>query len=496
MEELLYMVLRGIIIGVVISAPMGPVGIFCIQRTLDKGRLSGFYTGVGAAISDLIYCLLTGFCLSFIEEFINNHRSPIQLLGSLVLIFFGIWLIRKKPDGSLATDVDHESPSREGDILKGFALTFSNPLILFLIIGLFAQFNFVIEGIKFYHYLLGFLGIIAGALGWWWVVTFFVDKLRGHFNQRTMKLINAIVGTIILIFAAVGIFSSASTLLAARPIPLHQFAGRMTATFRVADSSMKGWTVYLSDSCSNSVSISVSPRSISEPFGDSRVDVLAVKVHEIPSGIELGTADLSEGVDPYRGKNAWRITRIGDNWNIFAGNREYRHVLSFVAALPGDVFPEIVANSPGGINLSELNVDIKSYEMPASHEADIFFDMQQSSTQAKGLGGIYSLLDYDFDDTYAKIGGNYRVAVIPVGDSGCYDIIYLDGATANASVWNRGMKKGLLKTTPFANIFDVEWYDAEGTLMNRDVNAEFDPLAKTLMVKFPYQNSNLRFRQE
>ncbi len=63
MEELLYMVLRGIIIGVVISAPMGPVGIFCIQRTLDKGRLSGFYTGVGAAISDLIYCLLTGFCL-------------------------------------------------------------------------------------------------------------------------------------------------------------------------------------------------------------------------------------------------------------------------------------------------------------------------------------------------------------------------------------------------------------------------------------------------
>ncbi len=89
------------------------------------------------------------------------------MLGSVVLIFFGIWLIRKKPDGgTLAADPDHDSPSREGDILKGFALTFSNPLILFLIIGLFAQFNFVIEGIKFYHYMLGFLGIIAGALGW------------------------------------------------------------------------------------------------------------------------------------------------------------------------------------------------------------------------------------------------------------------------------------------------------------------------------------------
>ena len=172
MEELVLMILRGLIIGVVISAPMGPVGIYCLQRTLDKGRLSGFYTGVGAAISDFIYCLLTGFGLSFIEDFINVHRDPIKLIGSAVLVFFGIWLMRKKPDdGSIAADADHGAPSREGDILKGFALTFSNPLILFLIIGLFAQFNFVIEGMKFYHYILGFIGIIGGALGWWWMVT-------------------------------------------------------------------------------------------------------------------------------------------------------------------------------------------------------------------------------------------------------------------------------------------------------------------------------------
>ena len=148
MEELVLMILRGLVIGVVVSAPMGPVGIYCIQRTLDKGRLSGLYTGVGAAVSDLIYCLLTGFGLSFIEDFINTHRSPIQLLGSIVLIFFGIWLIRKKPDGRIKAEADQDAPSREGDILKGFALTFSNPLILFLIIGLFAQFNFVIEGMK------------------------------------------------------------------------------------------------------------------------------------------------------------------------------------------------------------------------------------------------------------------------------------------------------------------------------------------------------------
>ncbi|MDE5813349.1 MAG: LysE family transporter, partial [Muribaculaceae bacterium] len=233
------MILRGLVIGVVVSAPMGPVGIYCIQRTLDKGRLSGFYTGVGAAISDLIYCLLTGFGLSFIEDFISNHRNPIQLLGSIVLIFFGIWLIRKQPDGgSIAADADHDAPSREGDILKGFALTFSNPLILFLIIGLFAQFNFVIEGIKFYHYVLGFIGIVGGALGWWWLVTHFVDKLRGHFTQRTMKLINMVIGVIILIFAAVGIFSSASSMILAGTQAPRMSQEVVSVSFRVADSSM------------------------------------------------------------------------------------------------------------------------------------------------------------------------------------------------------------------------------------------------------------------
>lgn len=496
MEELLYMVLRGIIIGVVVSAPMGPVGIFCIQRTLDKGRMSGFYTGVGAAISDLIYCLLTGFGLSFIEDFIDSHRAPIQLVGSLVLIFFGIWLIRKKPDGTPVADPDHDSPSIEGDILKGFALTFSNPLILFLIIGLFAQFNFVIEGIKFYHYLLGFLGIIAGALGWWWTVTYFVDKIRGHFTQRTMKLINTIVGIIILIFAAVGIFSSASHINAVRPEPLPLSACRMDASFRVADTSMKGWDALLADSCGDGIRISVNPKSVSEPFGDSGVDVLEVTAVALPSGTQLASGRIADGIDPYRGKNAWRISRVGNQWNLFAGNREYHHLLSFNADLPADVRPVIEARSPGGIALSDYNIDCQNVEMPVSYGADIFLSLKQTSHKDFPLAGTYSLLDYEFDDSYAKLGGRYRLAVVPAIASGDYDIVYLEGADINSSLWTQGMKKGMLKSTPFANLFDVEWHDAEGLLMTRDIHAEFDPLAKTLTLKFPYQTSTLRFRQE
>lgn len=491
------MILRGILIGVVVSAPMGPVGIYCLQRTLDKGRFSGFYTGVGAAISDLIYCLLTGFGLSFIEDFINTHRSPIQLLGSIVLIFFGIWLIRKKPDGSIAADADHGAPSREGDILKGFALTFSNPLILFLIIGLFAQFNFVIEDMKFYHYILGFVGILAGALGWWWLVTYLVDKLRGHFNQRTMKLINVVIGSVILIFALVGIYSSTSSLLTARTAPNPPMSPSMTMSFRIADISKKGWSIEFPDDNGEKLIINVTPIASDDPFGDSSVDALFVKALEYPGEKELASVVVSKGIDAYRGKNAWRIQRVGSHWNLFAGNREYNHILSFNSGIgPLCSEPKIIPAHSDGIQVSEFNFMAASFEAPSISEEGIRMSLNDLKGKRNELPGIYSLLDYEFDEAYARSGGSYRLAVVPCSDSSDFGIFYLDGAKVNPSLWSAGMKKGKLMPSPFANVYNVEWRDAEGSLMINDIQAEFDPLALSLTIKFPYQNSVLRFRKE
>lgn len=200
--------LRGLAIGVMISAPMGPVGILCIQRTLNRGRLTGLYTGIGAVISDIFYCLLTGFGLSFIEEFLERNQNIIQLVGSLVLIAFGIYLWRKNPVKELKQPDKCEKGSPRKNILGGFLFTVSNPLILFLIIGLFARFNFMLPDMKFYHYILGYLGIMAGCLGWWWIVSYFVNKLRNHFNVRSLWLINRIIACVIFGFALVGIISS------------------------------------------------------------------------------------------------------------------------------------------------------------------------------------------------------------------------------------------------------------------------------------------------
>lgn len=207
------MIWRGIAIGILISAPMGPVGILCIQRTLDKGRRPGFYTGVGAAISDLLYCLITGFGLSFIQVFLERNQNVIQLLGSAVLIGFSIYLFKKNPASTLKPAVKPEPVSPKKNILGGFLFTFSNPLILFLIIGLFARFNFPVPDVRFYHYIVGFISIFIGALGWWWIVTFAIDKVRAHFNLRSMWLINRFIGGIILLFAIVGIVTGISNLI-------------------------------------------------------------------------------------------------------------------------------------------------------------------------------------------------------------------------------------------------------------------------------------------
>ena len=205
MESLLYVLMRGFVIGVLISAPMGPIGMLVIQRTLDKGRWPAFYTGIGAAVSDLFYCILTGAGIAFITDFIAQQQFLLQLVGSIVLAIFGLVLFRKNPARSMRRSRKSDGANTYWkDIVTGFLLTFSNPLILFFIIGLFARFNFLLPEYRYYHYILGYLGIVGGALSWWTLITTLVNKMRAHFNVRSLYLINRIIGSLLMLFALVG----------------------------------------------------------------------------------------------------------------------------------------------------------------------------------------------------------------------------------------------------------------------------------------------------
>lgn len=207
--DILFAIIHGIAIGVLISAPMGPIGMLCIQRTLNKGRLSGFYTGLGATLSDLIYALLVGLCMSMITGFVEAHEIMLQLVGSVVLLGFGIYIARKNPAKALkAQGCKPKKNSYHQDLITGFLFTFSNPLIIFLIIGLYARFGFPAPDFKLFHYVIGFLSILLGAVSWWLMITYFVNKVRGHFNVRSMWIVNIVIGSLICLMSFVGFIMS------------------------------------------------------------------------------------------------------------------------------------------------------------------------------------------------------------------------------------------------------------------------------------------------
>lgn len=212
LESLLYIAFSGFMIGIFISAPMGPIGMLVIQRTLNKGRTTALYTGVGAALSDMLYCLLSGLGLSLVTDFIESNKNVLQIIGSLVLIVYGIYLFRNNPSKSIKK-VPEMSMNYWRDFATGFLFTFSNPLILFFIIGLFARFNFMDTSYSVYHYVIGYLSIAGGALCWWSLITYFVNKVRSHFNVRSMWIINRIMASLLILMAVIGSVHAVNNLI-------------------------------------------------------------------------------------------------------------------------------------------------------------------------------------------------------------------------------------------------------------------------------------------
>ena len=209
MDLVLYTIIRGLAIGILVSAPLGPIGVLCIQRTLTKGRWSGFVTGLGASISDLGYAVLTGLGMSIVIDFIETNEYLIQILGSLVLAGFGAYLYRQNPAKNIKKQSANKNTFTQ-DFVTAFFLTLSNPLILFLFIGLFARLNFFVPESTLYHYILGYISIIIGAVSWWFTITFFINKVRTRFNLRSLWLINRCIGGVIIIMSLVGCFMGMS----------------------------------------------------------------------------------------------------------------------------------------------------------------------------------------------------------------------------------------------------------------------------------------------
>ena len=200
--NIIELIFKGILIGIIASAPMGPVGVLCIQRVLNKGRWQGFATGVGAAFSDIIYALLPGLRMRYMLDFITKPTPLfiLKVVGSLLLMAFGVYCFRSRPREVHL--VNKANMSLGYNAHTAFWITFANPLIILLFIAVMAQLSFVVPN----HPLemgIGYLSIFVGALLWWFGLTWLVDQIKERFNQNGILIINKVIGAIVIIVSAI-----------------------------------------------------------------------------------------------------------------------------------------------------------------------------------------------------------------------------------------------------------------------------------------------------
>lgn len=193
---------KGILIGIMVSIPLGPIGVLVIQRTVNKNRVAGLYSGMGAALSDTVYAIIAGFSLTFVIEFIQKHEIVFQSVGALIVLGLGIHIFFKNP----VTDLRKHrlrGNTHFQDMLSSFLVTFSNPLTVFVFLAVFAS-SGVAQNLEHpYYSSFVILGVFLGASAWWFSLSGIVSLFRHKINLRVLWWINKTAGVVIILFVLV-----------------------------------------------------------------------------------------------------------------------------------------------------------------------------------------------------------------------------------------------------------------------------------------------------
>ena len=194
--------LKGLIIGFVIAAPVGPIGVLCARRTLTHGRRAGFFSGMGAATADAIYGFIAAFGLTFISAFLVGHQSSLRLIGGGLLLFLGAKAFLAKTVKK--TDLPRSARHYAGMYTSTFFLTLTNPMTILSFAAVFAGFG--LAGTRGSVLSAGvlILGVFLGSAIWWLFLVGLFSLYRKRFQAHQLVWVNRVSGTII---AASGILA-------------------------------------------------------------------------------------------------------------------------------------------------------------------------------------------------------------------------------------------------------------------------------------------------
>jgi len=196
---------KGLVIGISIAAPVGPIGILCVQRTLAAGRFYGFVSGLGAATADAFYGLVAGFGLTFVSDFMVAHQIWIRLVGGAFLIYLGVRSFFSKPSANRGGQPRTPGPGRAfGSTLL---LTLANPMTVIAFAAIFAGLGLVSEGANYLCAALLVSGVFLGSALWWLVLSGMAGMLRDKISHSGLRWVNRFAGIVITSFALLVILS-------------------------------------------------------------------------------------------------------------------------------------------------------------------------------------------------------------------------------------------------------------------------------------------------
>lgn len=206
--QILFYLLKGLGCGFAIAAPVGPVGVICVRRTLVNGRRAGLVAGFGAAVADMLYGAIAAFSLTLVSEWLIAHEHPIRLVGGVALVFFGIRILRRVAAGPSDAALTTYEAFRPGQTFGStFALTATNPITMVAFLGIFAAVGIGNIGDSIWYRLSLVAGVFLGSCLWWLAIAIGAGHVRRFLTHGGMAWVNRISGALMVGFGAYALIS-------------------------------------------------------------------------------------------------------------------------------------------------------------------------------------------------------------------------------------------------------------------------------------------------
>ena len=206
MITVLVLILKGILLGLTVSMPLGPIGIILINRTIKRGMLSGFFSGLGLATADTLLALLAGVGFTVIISFIKEERFIISIIAGLIIIGVGLKVFLSNPVKDIRNR-EKTDKSLWRDYYSVFVLSISNPYTIFIYVAFFSGIQ-INGNVK--PELVPFIlvpGVLIGTIGWWFFLSYFVSRFKKKIRLRLIVRLTKIAGIIILIIGIIVLLS-------------------------------------------------------------------------------------------------------------------------------------------------------------------------------------------------------------------------------------------------------------------------------------------------